>query len=139
KPRTLSVGEALNDWKLDSISPEEVSLSGPGGTRTLQPKVDTTLVRQARVPTPPAQSPPAAPAGTQPQAAVPPGARVLQPPTQPGRAAAQPQVAAPAAPLRVGAPTQQTPRPRPPLAPSVPGGPVPAQLPVAAPPTNQGR
>ena len=45
KPRTLSLGEALNGWKLDSISPEGVSLSGPGGTRTLQPEGDTTLVR----------------------------------------------------------------------------------------------
>ena len=43
--RILSVGQALNGWKLDSISPEGVSLSGPGGTRTLQPEGDTTLVR----------------------------------------------------------------------------------------------
>src|SRR5262249_46309138 len=125
KPRTLSVGEALNDWKLDSISPEEVSLSGPGGTRTLQPKVDATLVRQAWVPAPSVQPPPTALAGTgtvQPQAAVPPG-RV----PQPGRAAVQPQVAAPAAPLRVGAPVQPIPRPRPPapLAPSIPSGSLP--------------
>ena len=46
KPRTLLLGEALNGWKIDSISPEEVALSGPGGTRTLQPKIDTKLVRQ---------------------------------------------------------------------------------------------
>src|SRR5690242_169814 len=68
KPRTLSLGQPLNGWKLDSISPEEVSLSGPSGTRTLQPKIDTKLVRQAR--------PAAAP--SQPATGAPPGA----PPTQ---------------------------------------------------------
>ena len=58
--RILSVGQALNGWKLDSISPEGVSLSGPGGTRTLQPKIDSKLVRQARLPAAPAQPQPAA-------------------------------------------------------------------------------
>src|SRR5262249_61880049 len=33
--RILSAGQTLNAWKIDSISPEGVSLSGPGGTRTL--------------------------------------------------------------------------------------------------------
>jgi hypothetical protein len=78
KPRTLSLGEALNGWKLDSISPEEVSLSGPSGTRTLQPKIDTKLVRQARLPAAPAQPPPAAAPGQapgQPQADTAPGGR----------------------------------------------------------------
>jgi len=98
KPRTLSVGEALNDWKLDSISPEEVSLSGPGGTRTLQPKVDTTLVRQARVPAAPVQPPAGAPPGVpaiQPQVGVP-----------PNRAPVPPQAAVPPVPARAGAPGQ---------------------------------
>lgn len=61
--RVLSVGEALNGWKLNSISPGEVSLSGPGGTRTLQTEGDTTLVRQAPLPAAPVQPPPAAPPG----------------------------------------------------------------------------
>jgi hypothetical protein len=60
KPRTLLLGEALNGWKIDSISPEEVALSDPGGTRTLQPKIDSKLVRQARLPAAPAQPQPAA-------------------------------------------------------------------------------
>src|SRR5580704_17879258 len=33
KPLVLAEGETLKDWRLDSISPQEVSLSGPAGTR----------------------------------------------------------------------------------------------------------
>ena len=82
KPRTLSLGEALNGWKLDSISPEGVSLSGPGGTRTLQPEGDTTLVRQARLPAAPAQPQPAAAprqAPGRPQAGAPPARPPIPP------------------------------------------------------------
>jgi len=78
KPLVLSEGEALREWRLESISPEKVSVSGPTGTRMLEPKPDTTLVRPPP-PTPaPAQPPPgAAPAGAggavpgQPNAAMP--------------------------------------------------------------------
>lgn len=49
----LSEGEALKDWRIDSISPQEVSLSGPAGTMTLKPKSDANLVRLA----PPAAAP----------------------------------------------------------------------------------
>ena len=115
--RILSVGQALNGWKLDSISPEGVSLSGPGGTRTLQPEGDTTLVRQARLPAAPAQPPPAAPPGQapgQPQAGAP-----------PGRTPVSPQAAVPPAPARAGAPGQPVVgRPPLPLRPSVPSAPV---------------
>jgi hypothetical protein len=114
KPRTLSLGEALNGWKLDSISPEEVSLSGPGGTRTLQPKIDTKLVRQARLPAAPAQPPPAAQAPGQPQAGAAPARRPIPP-----------QAAVPPAPARAGAPGQPVVgRPPLPLRPSVPSAPV---------------
>jgi hypothetical protein len=64
KSVVLSEGEALKDWRIDSISPQKVLLSGPAGTMTLKPKPDANLVR----PAPPA----AAPAG-QPQPDVPPG------------------------------------------------------------------
>jgi hypothetical protein len=67
KPLTLSEGEALNGWRLDSISPQEVLLSGPGGARTLELKADSKLVRQARVPAArpkPPQAAPPGPAGT---------------------------------------------------------------------------
>jgi hypothetical protein len=64
KPLMLSEGEALNGWRIDSISPQMVSLSSPAGSMTLKPKPDANLVR----PSPPA----AAPSG-QPQPDVPPG------------------------------------------------------------------
>ena len=126
KPRTLSLGEALNGWKLDSISPEEVSLSGPGGTRTLQPKIDTKLVRQAR--------PAAAP--SQPATGAPPGA----PPTQtqagapPNRAPVAPQAAVPPVPTRAGVPGQPVQRRL-----QVPITPIRPQTPGGAPTTNPGR
>jgi hypothetical protein len=50
KPLVLTEGEALQNWRLDSISPEKVSVIGPGGTRMLEPKPDTGVVR----PSPPA-------------------------------------------------------------------------------------
>jgi hypothetical protein len=50
----LSEGEKLNDWRV-SISPQQVSLSGPSGTMTLKPKPDANLVRPA--------APSASPAG----------------------------------------------------------------------------
>ena len=53
KAVVLSEGEALKDWRIDSISPQEVSLSGPAGTMTLKPKSDANLVR----PAPPAAAP----------------------------------------------------------------------------------
>ena len=115
--RILSVGQALNGWKLDSISPEGVSLSGPGGTRTPKPKVDTKLVRQARLPAAPAQPQPAAAprqAPGRPQA----GAAPARPPIPP-------QAAVPPAPARAGAPGQPfVGSPRLPLRPSVPSAPV---------------
>jgi hypothetical protein len=45
KSVALSEGEALDNWRVDSISPQQVSLSGPAGTMTLKPKSDATLVR----------------------------------------------------------------------------------------------
>ena len=47
KPVVRLEGENVKEWRLDSISPQEVSLSGPGGVRTLSPKADPHLVRQA--------------------------------------------------------------------------------------------
>jgi hypothetical protein len=53
KSVVLSEGEALKDWRIDSISRQEVLLSGPAGTMTLKPKADANLVR----PAPPAATP----------------------------------------------------------------------------------
>jgi hypothetical protein len=77
KPIMLSEGEALNGWRIDSISPQMVSLSGPAGSMTLKPRPDANLVR------PPAPAP--APSD-QPQPDVPPGFpyRGVQWPVAPG-------------------------------------------------------
>src|SRR5579862_7154411 len=45
KPMVRSEGEMINEWRLDSITPEEVVLSSPAGTASLQPKIDASLVR----------------------------------------------------------------------------------------------
>ena len=61
KPLKLTEGEAVSGWRIESITPREVSLSGPGGTKTLEPKVDPSLSQgPAPSPTPinPAARPP---------------------------------------------------------------------------------
>jgi hypothetical protein len=54
KPLAVAEGEDVNGWRIESITPREVSLSGPGGTKTLQPKLDPNLA-------PPPGQPPIAP------------------------------------------------------------------------------
>ena len=77
KPLKVSEGEAVSGWRIESITPHEVSLSGPGGTKTLEPKLDPNLVQQ-----PPPQPPAANPAGRPP--AQPPAANTAaRPPAQP--------------------------------------------------------
>jgi len=61
KPLKLSEGEAVSGWRIESITPREVSLSGPGGTKTLEPKVDPSLSQgsaPAPIPINPAARPP---------------------------------------------------------------------------------
>jgi hypothetical protein len=41
---TVTEGETVSGWRVESITPREVSLSGPGGIKTLQPKFDPNLV-----------------------------------------------------------------------------------------------
>jgi len=78
KPLRLTEGEAVSGWRIESITPREVSLSGPGGTKTLEPKVDPSLSQApAPAPTPvnPAARPPVpfpAGAATLPRPGVPP-------------------------------------------------------------------
>jgi hypothetical protein len=43
--RVLSQGEVLKGWRLDSISPKGVVLSGPAGNIMLEPQADAKLVR----------------------------------------------------------------------------------------------
>jgi general secretion pathway protein N len=64
KPLRVAEGEAVSGWRIESITPREVSLSGPSGTKTLQPKMDPNLAPPpgqpptgnagGRIPTPPA-------------------------------------------------------------------------------------
>ena len=47
KPLIVSEGDTVSGWRVDSITAREVSLSGPGGTKTLQPKIDPNLAPPA--------------------------------------------------------------------------------------------
>ena len=105
KPLRVSEGEAVSGWRIESITPHEVSLSGPGGTKTLEPKLDPNLVQQPP-PQPPAANPAARPPAQPPAAntaarqpapginlpprpGVPPGLSA-PPAVRPGRVRAQP-------------------------------------------------
>jgi general secretion pathway protein N len=61
KPLRLSEGEAVSGWRIESITPREVSLSGPGGTKTLEPKVDPSLPQGGPAPAPTPVNPAARP------------------------------------------------------------------------------
>jgi hypothetical protein len=107
KPLVRSEGETVNDWHLDSIAPREVTVTGPAGTTTLEPKADPTLVR----PAPAAQPAPAA-------SAVRPGVPPVQPaavgarPPAPATAVSQPRPgAAPPPPARLQKVTPNAARP----------------------------
>ena len=45
KPLVLSEGESVSGWRIERITPAEISLSGPSGSQTLKPKEDPALVR----------------------------------------------------------------------------------------------
>ena len=75
KPLSRAEGETINDWRVESIGPSQVSLSGAAGTMVLEPKFDPALVRAQPAagapvpnplfPIPPAPRPPPAPPATQ--------------------------------------------------------------------------
>jgi general secretion pathway protein N len=104
KPLRAAEGEAVSGgWRIESITPREVSLSGPSGTKTLQPKIDPSLAS-------PAAQPPIANAGGRlpnPPAAG--GGRVPAPPAAAGAAPPRPGVPVniPGAPPRPARPRQQ--------------------------------
>jgi len=87
KPLKLTEGEAVSGWRIESITPREVALSGPGGAKTLAPKIDPNLAA------PPSGPAPAAAAAQRPP--IPPSPAAA-PPARPGappdrrRARAQP-------------------------------------------------
>jgi general secretion pathway protein N len=83
KPLKVAEGDAVSGWRIESITPREVSLSGPSGTKSLQPKLDPSLAPPpgqppigqpgGRVPTPPAAGRPRVPVpGAAPAVAPPP-------------------------------------------------------------------
>jgi hypothetical protein len=78
KPLRVTEGEAVSGWRIESITPREVSLSGPGGTKTLEPKLDPNLV-QPPAPTPPPNPGVRLPAPPAPVANVPPRPGVVPP------------------------------------------------------------
>jgi general secretion pathway protein N len=80
KPLKVVEGDEVSGWRVESITPREISLSGPGGTKTLQPKLDPNLAGQ--VPQPPVANP-AAPGGRPATAAA--RGRVPAPPAAAGR------------------------------------------------------
>src|SRR5215470_17433129 len=45
KPLVRSEGEMISDWRIESIDSQSVSLIGPTGSTTLEPKADPNLVR----------------------------------------------------------------------------------------------
>jgi hypothetical protein len=88
KPLKLTEGEAVSGWRIESITPREVALSGPGGAKTLEPKIDPTLAAPSPGPAPApaaAARPPIPPSS----AAAPPA----RPGVPPGRGRAFPQPA----------------------------------------------
>lgn len=116
KPLTVVEGDSVDGWRVESITPNEISLVGPKGNRTLQPAPDKASVPQPRPPrgnaasrpAPQSHGPPAQPA--QAAAAQPPGGPPRQPPP-PGRAAGV--QTAPAAPPNRPPPAQIQPDSRP--------------------------
>ena len=45
KPLARVEGETINEWRLESVGPNQVSLSGPTGITILEPKSDPNLAR----------------------------------------------------------------------------------------------
>jgi hypothetical protein len=98
KPLKVAEGDAVSGWRIESITPHEVSLSGPSGSKTLQPKLDPNLAAPTvqaptgqpggRVPTPPGAGRPRAPVpGAAPAVAQPPQGLPVAPPGALPRAA----------------------------------------------------
>jgi hypothetical protein len=87
KPLRLTEGEAVSGWRIERITPREVSLSGPEGTKTLEPKLDPSLAQPPPGPSPAAN--PSARAPSQPTAAQPAPAGIVlpRPGVSPGRSA----------------------------------------------------
>jgi hypothetical protein len=67
KALAVGEGETVSGWRVEHITPREVSLSGPGGTKTLEPKFDPNLAPPSPTAAEPVNPPPAAlPAASRP-------------------------------------------------------------------------
>ncbi len=111
KPLIVSEGESVNGWRIETIGPTEISLVGPTGTRTLQPKLEPSPVAQPRSPRGTAGPRPGAQPG-QTAAAAPARSAVPTRPVGPAGAATAAQIP-PAAPPPGAAPPQGVVRPGP--------------------------
>jgi hypothetical protein len=79
KPLKVAEGDAVSGWRIETITPREVSLTGPTGTKTLQPKIDTNLAPPSGQQPPTGRLPnPAAAGGRRPP--VPPAPAGVAPP-----------------------------------------------------------
>jgi hypothetical protein len=47
RPLALTEGQTVSGWQIDSITPEEVSLTGPSGTKILRPNADSAVALPA--------------------------------------------------------------------------------------------
>ncbi len=88
KPLRLTEGEAVSGWRIESITPREVALSGPGGAKTLAPKIDPSLAAPS-----PGPAPAAAAAVRQPVPPSPAAAPPARPGVPPGRGRTLPRPA----------------------------------------------
>lgn len=50
KALAVKEGEEVDGWRVEAIAPRKVSLSGPGGTKTLQPKLNAQVNRSVAEP-----------------------------------------------------------------------------------------
>jgi hypothetical protein len=91
KPLVRSEGETLDEWRLDSIGPRKVTLSGPTGSTTLEPKIDPNITR----PAPPQPQPQAQPQAQAQAQAGRPAVNLPRPPVVAGRPGAPAPVAIP--------------------------------------------
>src|SRR5215469_7098606 len=98
KPLKVAEGDDVSGWRVESITPREVSLTGPSGTKTLQPKLDPNL-------TPPPSPIPINNAAGRPPNLPAPGAP--RPPVPPAAAVAPLNPAVPGTPPRPVRPRQQ--------------------------------
>jgi len=83
KPLAVEEGGQVYGWHVDSISPREVSMSGPAGTRKMQPKNDPALKGSAPRPAVAIKAPPTPPPQPQRQNPTPPAAAGTAPARSP--------------------------------------------------------